>query len=75
MENSAFTGEQNRCRWSGMSTSCPIFHQRQLKGASAVGFGETASAGDGIEAVRLRCLLDDETALAHELYGGAPGFS
>ena len=48
----------------------PMIHQRQVEGPGAVGFGEAASAGDGIEVALLGLLLDDEIAIARELHGG-----
>ena len=47
-----------------------VIHERQIEGAGAVGFGEAASAGDGIKVALLGFLLDDEIAVAHEPHGG-----
>ena len=47
-----------------------MIHERQIEGTGAVGFGEAASAGDGIEIALLGFLLDDEIAVAHEPHGG-----
>ena len=47
-----------------------MIDQRQFEGSSAVGFGEAASAGDGIEVALLCFLLNDEIAIAHEFHRG-----
>ena len=48
----------------------PMIHERQLEGSCAVGLGEAASAGDGIEVALLRFLLDHEIAITRDLHGG-----
>ena len=48
----------------------PMINEREVEGSAVVGFGETASAGVGIEVAVLGLLLDDEVAIARDVHGG-----